>query len=52
MPSATSQLAWGPMWPWMFDPFETLAVVDCGDCGFDHGNIASMDDTIMRPRPD
>ncbi|MFA9231729.1 MAG: agmatinase [Microgenomates group bacterium] len=47
MRSATSQLAWGPIWPWMFDPFDTLAVVDYGDCSFDHGNIAGIDDAIM-----
>ena len=24
-------------WPWFFDPFDTLAVVDYGDCFFDWG---------------
>jgi agmatinase len=45
--SATSQLAWGPIWPWMFDPFDTLGVVDYGDCALDHGNVAGIDDVIM-----
>lgn len=35
--AASAQLAWGPQWPWMFDPFETLSVVDYGDCFFDWG---------------
>ncbi len=34
---ASSQFSWGPHWPWMFDPFETLSVVDYGDCYFDWG---------------
>ncbi|WP_204112914.1 agmatinase [Shimia biformata] len=34
---ATAQHAWGPVWPWGFDPFDTLAVTDYGDCLFDHG---------------
>ncbi len=36
--AASSNLAWGGgPWPWGFDPFATLAVVDYGDCPFDHG---------------
>ncbi len=34
---ASAQLAWGPIWPWNFDPFDDLAVVDYGDCWFDYG---------------
>ena len=34
---ASLQHAWGPYWPWMFDPFDTLAVADYGDCFFDWG---------------
>lgn len=34
---ASAENAWGPFWPWNFDPFETLAVVDYGDCFFDWG---------------
>ena len=34
---ASAQLAWGPLWPWDFDPFDVLAVVDYGDCQFDFG---------------
>ena len=28
---------WERQWPWEFDPFDRLAVVDYGDCLFDHG---------------
>ena len=34
---ASANFAWGPQWPWFFDPFDTLAVVDYGDCYFDWG---------------
>jgi agmatinase len=34
---ASAHFAWGPYWPWNFDPFDTLAVVDYGDCFFDWG---------------
>lgn len=36
--AASSQIAWrGGTWPWPVDPFETLDVVDYGDCDFDFG---------------
>ena len=34
---ASAHLAWAPPWPWSFDPFERLAVIDYGDCMFDSG---------------
>lgn len=34
---ASNQHAWGPYWPWFFDPFDTLSAVDYGDCFFDWG---------------
>ncbi|MCZ8080243.1 MAG: agmatinase [Rhodobacteraceae bacterium] len=34
---ASAPHAWGPIWPWRFDPFDTLACIDYGDCGFDWG---------------
>ncbi len=34
---ASAQHSWGPVWPWRFDPFDTLAVSDYGDCAFDWG---------------
>ncbi len=35
--AASTNLSWGAPWPWGFDPFDRLAVVDYGDCLFDHG---------------
>lgn len=35
--AASAHLSWGPPWPWGFDPFDRLAVVDYGDCSFDFG---------------
>ena len=35
--AASAELAWGTPWPWGFDPFEKLAVIDYGDCSWDHG---------------
>jgi agmatinase len=41
--AASTNLAWsGGPWPWGFDPFETLAVVDYGDYEFDHGKPAGV----------
>jgi agmatinase len=34
---ASAQLSWGKPWPWGFNPFDRLAVVDYGDCVFDSG---------------
>jgi agmatinase len=34
---ASAQLAWGKVWPFGFDPFERLRVVDWGDVHFDEG---------------
>ncbi len=36
------QLDWGPIWPWGFDPFERLKVVDFGDVAFDWGRPQDM----------
>jgi agmatinase len=35
--AASPGISWDRPWPWDFDPFERLAVVDYGDCEFDHG---------------
>jgi agmatinase len=40
--AASSQLAWGAHWPWGFDPFDRLAVVDAGDVTFEPGYVNSM----------
>ncbi|MCV6594788.1 MAG: agmatinase [Silicimonas sp.] len=39
---ASTQLAWGAVWPWGFDPFERLSVVDCGDVPFRRGRAEQM----------
>lgn len=37
--AASTNLAWdGGPWPWGFDPFERLSMVDYGDCMFDPGH--------------
>ncbi|MCF8068712.1 MAG: agmatinase [Desulfobacterales bacterium] len=33
-------------WPWPFDPFERLAVIDYGDCYFDAGKPETINDSI------
>jgi agmatinase len=35
--AATPGISWERPWPWDFDPFDRLAVVDYGDCEFDYG---------------
>ncbi len=44
--AATAQHAWGSVWPWRFDPFKTLAVVDYGDCAFDYGSVEQVPQDI------
>ena len=45
--AASSNLAWdGGPWPWGFDPFETLRMVDYGDCSFDPGFPQEIPDRI------
>ena len=44
--AASVNLAWGPPWPWGFDPFDRLAVIDYGDCDFDHGRPETVPGTI------
>ncbi len=39
---ASAQLAWGEVWPWGFDPFERLAVVDRGDVAYHWGQADEM----------
>jgi len=43
---ASAENAWGPIWPWMFDPFDTLAVTDYGDCFFDWGRKEDFPKTL------
>lgn len=50
--AASSHIAWSAPWPWDFDPFERLAVVDCGDCFFDPGYPAQVPDAIAQAARD
>lgn len=45
---ASAENAWGPFWPWMFDPFDTLAVSDYGDCFFDWGKKEDFPATLEK----
>jgi agmatinase len=44
--AASAHLSWGPPWPWGFDPFDRIAVVDYGDCTFDFGKAERIPDEI------
>jgi agmatinase len=39
---ASTQLAWGAVWPWNFDPFDRLSMVDAGDVPFRRGQVSEM----------
>ncbi len=39
---ASLQLSWGRVWPWGFDPFDRLAVLDAGDVEFPYGDYESF----------
>ena len=49
---ASAENAWGPIYPWGFDPFDTLAVVDYGDCFFDWGRKEAFPDTLEKHASD
>jgi agmatinase len=49
---ASVENAWGPIYPWNFDPFETLAVVDYGDCFFDWGKKEEFPATLEKHATD
>ena len=40
--AASLQLSWGEVWPWQFDPFERLAVLDAGDIDYEYGDVAGF----------
>ncbi|MET0597190.1 MAG: agmatinase [Mesorhizobium sp.] len=44
---ATSQLSWGEVWPWGFDPFDRLAVVDYGDVQYQRGQPQEMLEAVL-----
>ena len=41
------QLAWGPIWPWGFDPFTHIRAVDAGDVVFDWGWPQEMAESLQ-----
>ena len=45
---ASCQLAWGEIWPWGFDPFEILAVMDAGDIEYSYGNSKEFFENVTR----
>jgi agmatinase len=44
--AASTIMAWEKPYGMEFDPFDKLAVVDCGDCFFDHGRPETTPDLI------
>jgi agmatinase len=44
--AASAHLAWGPAWPWGYDPFERLAAVDYGDLAWDYGRPETIPERI------
>ncbi|WP_442970456.1 agmatinase [Roseovarius sp. D22-M7] len=50
--AASAHIAWQAPWPWPADPFETLSVVDCGDCFFDPGYPAEVPGAIAQAARD
>ena len=44
--AASVHLSWGPPAPWGFDPFDRLAVIDYGDCAWDHGRPETIPQAI------
>lgn len=44
--AASSHIAWEAPWPWRDDPFESLSIVDYGDCRFDYGRPAGVPEEI------
>ena len=46
--AASSDLAWERHWPWEFNPFEELNIIDYGDCFFDPGYPDKVPDEIQQ----
>lgn len=44
--AASTVLAWNRPWPWEFNPFDRLAVIDFGDFTFDFGRPAGIPEEI------
>lgn len=41
-------ISWARPWPWEIDPLEELAIIDYGDCDFDHGKPEGITGEIER----
>ncbi len=51
--AVSTNIAWdGGPWPWGFDPFETLCMVDYGDCYFDYGYPQGVVEAIYQQAKD
>jgi agmatinase len=46
--AASPGISWARPWPWDVDPQEALAIVDYGDCDFDHGKPEGITDEIEK----
>ncbi|MEL7536694.1 MAG: agmatinase [Pseudomonadota bacterium] len=44
--AASATMAWDRTWGWDFDPLDELAVIDYGDCLFDHGTPQAIPEQI------
>lgn len=49
---ASAENAWGPVYPWNFDPFDMLGVIDYGDCFFDWGLKENFPATLEKHATD
>ncbi|MDX1341165.1 MAG: agmatinase [Reinekea sp.] len=46
--AASTQLSWARPWPWRQDPFNSLNVIDYGDCVFDPGLPQNFVEDVCR----
>jgi agmatinase len=46
--AASPGISWARPWPWDFDPFDKLAVIDYGDCEFDFGQPETVAPCITK----
>lgn len=50
--TASAHIAWMPPWPWTENPYETLEIVDYGDCIFDPGYPQHVPEEIAQAARD
>lgn len=46
--SASAMISWAPPWPWTYDPYDRMAVIDYGDILFDIGRPDTIADKITK----